>query len=114
MPLGRTVVSCAKPPTPKRSRPPAAIVTGCRRRAQFHLGLLAFAGKPRCRYAQDPRPACRCRDWTVIEHAESFWVQDASGQTVVRLPPVDRNRDPENFAGRFLTKCREGPAQFIA
>jgi hypothetical protein len=20
--------------------------------------------------------------WTVIEHAESFWVQDASGQTV--------------------------------
>jgi hypothetical protein len=34
MPLGRTVVSCAKPPTPKRSRPPAAIVTGCRRRAR--------------------------------------------------------------------------------
>ena len=55
--------------------------------------------------AQDPRPACpaasgargalkavtpmtprRCPPpWTVIENAESFWVQDAGGQTVGRF-----------------------------
>ena len=67
-----------------------------------------------------PRPAASPPPWTVIEHAWSFWVQDASGQfsaneeTARQAEVLTRDTRMPNliFRIRQMDACRPQRAKF--